>query len=300
MKINDIELYLVAVRIEELKQTVRSLLVRLLADKGMEGWGEAPSNWHSSELPSRQSALAAVLRGRSIYDIEELLTLEALSAPALCSAVEMASWDVLGKMVRQPLYNLFGGIYRRRIPVAVRLPGGQPERVGKIARELAVQGFHNQVIAAGGRPDADLRVLAAVRENVGPGVQLRLDGRALYSAEAARDLCGELEYAELEFFLDPLNTRELYPLAALGRQTPVPLGVWRAIHSPADVLSAVRCGAGKFLVIDLAQVGGITHARQCAAIAQARPWPQRSTLPPPPPRWPAASSAHCTNSKTPF
>ncbi len=83
MKINDIELYLVAIRIEELKQTVRSLLVRLLADKGMEGWGEASSNWQASELPSRQNALVAVLRGRSIYDIEELLMLEALSAPGL-------------------------------------------------------------------------------------------------------------------------------------------------------------------------------------------------------------------------
>jgi L-alanine-DL-glutamate epimerase-like enolase superfamily enzyme len=47
------------------------------------------------------------------------------------------------------------------------------------------------------------------------------------------------------------------------------LGVWRAIHSPADVLAAVRCGAGKYLVVDLNQIGGIAPARQCAAIIGA-------------------------------
>jgi len=269
MKINELELFLVTIRLEELKQTVRSLLVRLVADTGMEGWGEAASNWQESELPAWQDALLAVLEGRSVFDIEELHTLEALSAANLRCGVEMAFWDLLGKAVRQPLYNLLGGIYRGRIPVAVRLPDAQPNRIGKIARELAAQGFHNQVIASSGHAETDLRVLAAVRENVGDRVEIRLDGQAKYNLETARDLCAELEYADLEFFLDPLDTRELYPLASLGRQTPVPLAVWRAIHSPADVLAAVRCGAGKYIVVDLEQIGGIASARQCAAVAMA-------------------------------
>jgi L-alanine-DL-glutamate epimerase-like enolase superfamily enzyme len=269
MKINDLELFLTAVRLAELKQTAQSLLVRLVTDSGLEGWGEAASNWRISELPARQNALLSVLKGRDIFGIEELHTLDALSAPGLRCAVEMAFWDLAGKAVRQPLHNLFGGIYRPRIPIAVRLPGGQADRIGAIARELAAQGCHNQVIASSGNMDADLRALAAVRQNVGDRVELRLDGQAKYDREIARNLCAELEFADLEFFLDPLDTRELYPLAALGRQTPVPLAVWRAIHSPADVLAAVRCGAAKFILVDLQQVGGITPARQCAAIAGA-------------------------------
>ncbi len=269
MKINDLELFLVAVRLEELKQTARSLLVRLVADAGIEGWGEASSNWQESELAGWQNALLAVLKGRSIFDIEELHTLDALSVAGLRCGVEMAFWDLAGKAVGQPLYNLLGGIYRRRIPVSVRLPGGHADRIGKIAKELAAQGFHNQLIVSSGRAEIDLRLLAAVRENAGNAVRLRLDGQARYNPEIARDLCAELEYADLEFFLDPLDTRELYPLASLGRQTPVPLGVWRAIHSPADVLAAVRCGAGKYIVVDLDQIGGIAPARQCAAIAGA-------------------------------
>ena len=85
MKINDLELFLVAIRLDELKQTVRSLLVRLVTDTGMEGWGEASSNWQESELVARQNALLAVLKGRNIFDIEELHTLDVsvFSQPAV-------------------------------------------------------------------------------------------------------------------------------------------------------------------------------------------------------------------------
>jgi L-Ala-D/L-Glu epimerase len=269
MKINDIELFLVAIRLEELKQTVRSLLVRLVTETGAEGWGEASTTWQESELLARQNSLIAVLKGRSVFDIEELHTLDVLSLPNLRCAVEMAFWDLLGKAVGQPLFNLFGGIYRRRIPVAVRLPGGQPDRIGKISRELGAQGFHNQIISSGGHASADVRMIAAIRENAGNGVQLRLDGQSKFSLETARDMCSELESADLEFFLDPINTHELYPSAALSRQTPVPLAVWRTIRSPSDMLAAVRCGAGKFLVVDPELIGGIMPARQCAAIAGA-------------------------------
>jgi L-alanine-DL-glutamate epimerase-like enolase superfamily enzyme len=269
MKINDLELFLVADVPEESEQTVRSLLVRLVTDGGMKGWGEAASGWKDSELSARQNSLTAVLKGRSVYDIEELHTLDILSAPGLRCAVEMAFWDLLGKSVGQPLYNLFGGIYRKWIPQAVQLPDGRPERVGKIARELVDQGFHTQVIASTGRLDDDVKIIKAIRENVGDRVQLRLDGKLQFSNEKARELCGELEFADLDFILDPINSGELYPLASLGRQTIIPMAAWRAINSPGDVLAAVRCGAVKHLIVDIERVGGVVPARQCAAIASA-------------------------------
>ena len=68
-----------------------------------------------------------MLAGRSVYDIEELHALEALSPAALRSAIEMAVWDLLGRVLRQPLCNLLGGYYRRRVPVSVRLAGLPPE-----------------------------------------------------------------------------------------------------------------------------------------------------------------------------
>jgi muconate cycloisomerase len=269
MKINDLEFFLVEIGRTNLLAPVRSLLVRLTTDQGWEGWGEAAVPWRPGELAARRDVLLAVLAGRSVYDIEELHLLEALAPAALRSAVEMACWDLIGRLLGQPLCNLLGGAYRRRVPLAVGLGSGRPHRLARFARELASQGYHCQTITSSGQMELDRLLVSAVREAVGDAVQLRLDAEAHYEMETVRDLCAALEYERLQFLLDPLDTRELYPVASLGRQTTVPLAVWRAVRSPADVLAAARCGAASSVVIDLEQVGGISPARSCTAVATA-------------------------------
>ncbi len=269
MKINDLELHLVEIACTGLTQPVRSLLVRLTTDSGREGWGEAGLAWRAGELSARRDALLPVLAGRSIFDIEELHTLEALSAAPLRAAVEMACWDLIGRAVGQPVCRLLGGEYRRRIPLAVRLAGRRPERLAPLAREMAARGFHCQIVNSAGQVAVDRQMLQAVREGVSDGTELRLDGLAHYDVQTARDLCAEIEADHLQFLLDPLAVRELYPMAALGRQTRVPLAVGRAIAGAANVLAVVRCGAASFVVLDIERVGGLAPLRSCAAVAAA-------------------------------
>lgn len=269
MKIHDLELFFVAMPQAESPSASRSLLVRIATASGLEGWGESSLAWRPGELSARREALLAVLAGRSVFDIEELHAIDALAPAPLRSAVEMAVWDLVGQVLQQPLCNLLGGYYRRCVPVSARLTGCHPKTVGQISRELAEQGFHAQTVASGGRPEEDLKNLAAIREVVGDRVELRFDGRGRFDLETARDLCTSLEFERLRYFLDPLAAPELHALAALGRQTNVPLAAWRAIHGPADVWTAARCGAAPLVVIDLEQVGGIVPARACAAVASA-------------------------------
>ena len=269
MNIHDLELFLAAAPPGDSYDTTRSLLVRLTTASGLEGWGESSLAWRIGELAPRRESLLAVLAGRSVFDIEELHTIEALSPAPLRSAVEMAFWDLLGHVLRQPLCNLLGGYYRRRVPISIRLAGCHPKNIAHVSRELADQGFHTQTIASSGRPDEDLKSLAAIREMVGDRVELRLDGQKQFSMEAARDICAGLEFDDLQFFLDPLNASELHAMGSLGRQTSVPLAAWRSIRGAADVLAAVRFNAAPFVEIDLEQVGGIVPARACAAVAAA-------------------------------
>lgn len=269
MQISDLEFYVVEIGRNDSDLPVRSLLVRLVTDSGREGWGEAGLAWRPDELAARRSALMPVLGGRSVFDVEELLTLEVLAQRPLRGAVEMACWDLIGRVVGQPLGHLLGGDYRPAVPLAVRLVADRANRVAQMGRELADQGFHTQIVTTTGKPEKDVKMLAALRESVRDLVEVRFDGMASYDMETARDLCAELEYAGLQFLVDPLNTTELYSLASLGRQTSVPLAVWRAIHGPEDVLRAVRCNAAPVVVVDLDQVGGITPARKCAAVAEA-------------------------------
>lgn len=181
----------------------------------------------------------------------------------------MAAWDLIGRRLQQPLCNLCGGYFRRRVPVAIKLSGRNAHQVACVAREHAEQGFHTQTLLASGRPDEDLATLAAVREMVGGRVVLRFDGLSRYAADAARELCTAAEFEELEFVIDPLEASDLFGMAALCRQTNVPLAARNLVHGPADILAAARCGAATYALVDLDQVGGIAPARACAAVAQA-------------------------------
>jgi L-alanine-DL-glutamate epimerase-like enolase superfamily enzyme len=267
--ITDLEFFLVEIPCIGLEPPVRSLVVRLSTNRGQEGWGEAKAEWRADELPGWHDALLPVLAGRSVFDIEDLLALGVLRSSSLRCALEMASWDLIGRISGQPLCHLFGGGYRPRIPLAVRLSDGTSEQIARFSRELSEQGFHWQIIPSSGRLDQDLERVAAVRAVVNERTSLRFDASANYDIESARDLCGELENAGLQYIVDPLKTRNLEQIASLRRQTSAPLAIWRAVHSPADVLAMVRCGAAPFAIVDLQLVGGLIPARKCAAIIQA-------------------------------
>ena len=267
--IADLELYLAEIPCVDQVHPVRSLLVRLSTDTGLRGWGEARVAWRPSELPARRAAILPLLAGRSIFDIEELLGLEALGQAAVRCAVEMASWDLVGRVAGQPLCHLFGGGYRRRIPLAVRLAVKSAADMAQTARELAEQGFHAQIVASCGCPEDDLETLAAIREITQDRAELRFDAAAGFDLQSARDFCTEAEDHGLQCMIDPLRGGALDEIASLRRQVNVPLAVWRSIRSPADMLALVRCGAASDSVVDLQLVGGLVPARKSAAIAQA-------------------------------
>jgi len=268
MIISDLDFYLVEIPCEE-AAPVRSLLVRLSLDTGLEGWGEAHLEWRAGELEARRDALLPVLTGRRVFDIEELLGLEVLNAPPLRCALEIASWDLVGRIARQPLCHLFGGGYRQHVPLAVRLLGDSADQIVPLARELAEQGFHWQIVNSSGQWERDLEMVAAVRENVGEHVELSFDAGPGYEIDVARELCTELESESVRFVLDPLAGGGLDQVASLRRQTSVPLAVRRSIHRPADMLAVLRYAAADRVVIDQELVGGLVPARKCGAIAQA-------------------------------
>ncbi len=269
MTINDLELFLVERQSDTTDPSIRSLLIRLVTDSGLVGWGEAAVPWRSSELSARRDVLLPILTGRSVFDIEELLGQEALRPLPLQAAVEMASWDLIGRIGGLPLSSLFGGQYRGRIPLGVRLHGSSIEQVLQLSREMADQGFHWQTLSATGRLSNDENVVTALLDAVGDRVELRLDGRQTYNAEQAQELCQRLEDQSLVFFLDPLEGGRMDEVASLRRQTTVTMAVARSVETPADMMAFVRGGIASNTVIDIQRVGGLALARKCGTVAEA-------------------------------
>lgn len=269
MIISDLEFFLVEIACLGPEPPVRSLLVQLTTNTGVRGWGEARVAWRPAELPARREWLLQTLAGRNVFDIEELLGLEALRNAPLRCAVEMASWDAVGRALRQPLCHLFGGGYRRRIPLAVYLARGTAQQTAETARELADRGFHVQVVPSCGQTEGDLETLSALRSIAQERTDIQLDAAERLDLDSARDFCNQADEATLDLLIDPLPGGTWDQMASLRRQVNTPLGVSRAIQSPTDVLGVVRWQAATSVIVDLQRVGGMVPARKCAAIAQA-------------------------------
>jgi L-alanine-DL-glutamate epimerase-like enolase superfamily enzyme len=266
MRIADLEFHLVEVPRTGNLPSVRSLLVCLSTDDGLEGWGEGAVTWRPSELSPRRDFLLPSLAGRSIFDVEELHTIEALASPPLRAAVEMACWDLVGKITGQPLCRLWGGEYRQRIPIAARLDGNLSVRM---ARELSTHGYLTLVLGPSDDDHYDRFFLRQIRETVGDSVELRIDAAGTLLAESARDFCRDIERHRVQCLIDPVFSRGVRPIAALASQTNVPLGIRRALQSSRDLLEAIRLQAASHVVIDPEQLGGISAARACIQIGAA-------------------------------
>ena len=269
MRISDIEFYLVSLDARAASHSAQSLLVRVATESMLEGWGESQVSSTAGQLEGQRQAVLAALVGHSIFDVEEALSLDAMADPALACAVEMAMWDLIGRATEQPLCHLWGGAYRRRIPLAIRLATDPPDSTVRHARELAEHSLATQIITSCGEVLGDVAAIAQVREAAGDRACLRLDGASQYTVEEARDLCSQLEDDSLQFFLDPLSADHADELAALSRQVHVPLGVSATIARPADVAAMSRSRGPQHVAIELPRVGGIARARECATVATA-------------------------------
>ncbi|MGD9127923.1 MAG: enolase C-terminal domain-like protein [Planctomycetia bacterium] len=267
MKIAEVEFALIELRRRVHPAGVRRLMVQMTTDTGLTGWGEARSVWRSDELLARREAILAILAGRSVYEIEELGVLDTLADRSIRCAMETACWDLIGRSMQQPLCHLWGGGYRRRIPLAVRLPFGSPDEIARLSGELADQGIQAQIIVSTGDPETDVQIVAAIREQVSQRVELRLDGRETYSRDVAQQLCLNLEPYRLQFFLDPMAKPSGRDWSTLAAHTTVRLGAGRSIRCPADLFELARLGAVRYVTLDLHNVGGIQSARRCIAVA---------------------------------
>jgi L-Ala-D/L-Glu epimerase len=267
VNISDLELFLI--ELPASGGAIRSLVLRLATDTGLEGWGETRKSWWAGELPARRKGLLATLVGREVHDIESILALDACADRALACAIEMALWDLVARAARQPLANLLGGFYRQNVPLAVRLPNATPDTMAHWARAYSAQGIASQIISTTGALESDLKLVNTLAEACGERVQFRFDARGQYDLSGALQLCRELEPQSVQMVIDPLPRAARDRASSLRVRSRVSLGAYEGIERSGEIMQIAQSESARFVVVDPVQVGGILRARQCAAVADA-------------------------------
>ncbi|HEY7909600.1 MAG TPA: enolase C-terminal domain-like protein, partial [Thermomicrobiales bacterium] len=178
------------------------VIVRVHTDEGVTGLGEVSCTpiWSGEDQVTAVHFIATILApalvGRSPLEIEpiRMAMYRVLAAnPFTRAAIETACWDILGKVAGLPLYRLWGGPVRERVPIKFSLSGIEPERVTRVAEYALGLGFRAMKVKVGGDPEADLRRYRAVREVIGPDIRLGADANGGWTVRQAIDAVRRLE-----------------------------------------------------------------------------------------------------------
>jgi L-alanine-DL-glutamate epimerase-like enolase superfamily enzyme len=268
MIIRDLEFFSLAVSTTAGK--VRSLMVRLVSHTGVEGWGEAVNvAMRQDELLSLRNRLLPILSGRNVFDIEELVHLKLLPSESIRCCLEMACWDMMGRCCQQPLCRLWGGRYRKHVPITAKLIGTNSEELIQMSQELANCGYHWQLLPLTGLWDDDVAVIRKLHETVRNRVEIRIDAAEKYEWDDSLKLLKELEKCGISLFIDPLREPSLKDVSRMQKQTDVTLGVRLAIRSVRHVLDAAYFGSLSRLTLEPQQIGSLLEMKKCAVVAEA-------------------------------
>ncbi len=266
------------------------LFIRLHTDTGLTGVGEGSLEWQEKTVETiAHEWVEGRVVGRDPFDIERVVGdlirdqyQGGSTVMTAISAVEIALWDIMGKACGQPVYRLLGGRYHRRIPAYAngwyggsRTPGEFAER----AREAAARGYRALKFdpfgvawkdLSGEERQAAIEIVAAVREAVGPRVDLMIEFHGRLSAGEAVRVMRQLEPYRPAWCEEPVAPENLDLLAAVKRETTSPIAAGERLYTVADFYRLTALRAADVVQMDLAHCGGILIGKKIAAMAAAQ------------------------------
>ncbi len=254
-----------------------NVLVQVVTDAGIIGLGEgSPVPAYGDEtqgtiLHAIRDNLAPVLIGRDPFDTEALLKAmdKRLHGHHFAkAALDLALWDIRGKALGAPVYQLMGGVYRDHIDLIEGVGLGDTETRVREAIEAVQKGFNIIKMKISGNPDLDVEQVGAVRAAVGPKIHLRLDANQGYRAGDCLPTFKKLASFGLDYIEQPLPRWDLDGQAMLAAALDTPIMGDESCYSPEDVVTLIRHKAVDIVNIKIMK-SGLTRSQKMASIAEA-------------------------------
>ncbi len=245
-----------------------STIVRIDTDEGISGWGEG-CPWGSSYLPAFAGGvragiaeLAPVVLGLDprLTDVVYRAMDTALPGhPYVKSPLDMACWDIAATAAGLPLCDMLGGRATPRVRLHSSIPSGTPEELMAEIDHARAQGYTLHSAKIGADPQADIKRMRFLSQNMGPGEDVTFDcnrswtpAQAIVALGATSDLPHLIE--------QPCETHE--QILAVRRVVSQPLAIDESLKTLGDMIRIASDGACEVVGLKLGRVGGITPARR--------------------------------------
>jgi muconate cycloisomerase len=252
-----------------------NVLVRLEADSGLVGWGEAASaptmtGETTASMVAAVHYLTPVLEGRAAGDIGGALT-----AMDRCmygnhgakAAIEIALHDLVGRATNRPAHALLGDKRRSRVSVLGVIGGGDLDGDLHDAGKKRGEGFAAFKIKVGiDTPARDAERTRLICNILGPGVLISADANQGFGAEQAIAFVHAVAGAGLDFFEQPVAADDLAGMAAVAAATDIAIGADEGIHSAADISRHHDRKAARGVSLKAIKLGGMRAVVEAARL----------------------------------
>ncbi len=277
MKIRKMELF---------KVPPRWLFLKIETECGLTGWGEPVVEGRADTVAAAVEELKGDVIGKDARHIEDIWqTLYRggfyRGGPVLTSAlsgIDQALWDIKGKALGVPVYELLGGKVRDKVRVYCWIGGDRPANVAAESRKKLAQGYTaikmngtenmNWIDSYRSVQDCVERV-QAIREAVGYDLEIGVDFHGRVHKGMAKVLLKELEPFRLMFVEEPVLCENLEAFAELQRHAAIPLATGERNFTRWGFKQIFESRAVDIIQPDLSHAGGISEVRRIAAMAEA-------------------------------
>jgi muconate cycloisomerase len=253
------------------------LLVKVHTDEGVIGVGEASCTprWSGEDQVTGahliRTYLEPLLIGEDPTQIEQVSAKFRLAFAGnyfTKSAVEMALWDIAGKVANKPIYDLLGGKVREFVPTKWSVSGVEPGKAAEIARWAINKGFKAMKVKAGIEPDGDVARVRAVRETIAPQIKLGVDANGGWTPEDAVKTIERLREFNIYFAEQPVSAENVALLADVRKRIHVPVIADESVYTLQDAMTLAGLGAADVFSIYIGKAGGIGPAKKIADFAR--------------------------------
>ncbi len=293
------------------------IFVKVVTDQpGLWGWGEATLEWHTRSVVGAVEDIAQLLIGEDPRRIEHLWQMmyrqhfwhgNGIVRGTAISGIDIALWDILGKVHGVPCHPLWGGAVRDDGRLYCHLGGGRMEafyetapddaaRFAELAQEAVAEGFtaFKCMAVPETGPLEGLRPIhyaeacvAAMREAVGPEIDIMVDCHARPSPRMGMRFAKALEPYGLFFFEEPCWPEAMEEIARIQDAVSTPIATGERLISQHAFRDLLERRAASVLQPDITHCGGLSEARRIAAMAEA----YRLALAPHNPQGPVSTAA---------
>jgi galactonate dehydratase len=264
----------------------RWMLLKIETDEGVSGWGEPVIEGRARTVDAAVHELYDYLVGKDPARINDLWQTMYRAGfyrggPILMSAIagiDQALWDIKGKALGVPVYELLGGLVRERMKTYSWVGGDRPADIIASMAQLVDAGFDTfkmngteelGMIDSAAKVDAAVTRIDDIRKAFGYGIEFGIDFHGRVAAPMARPLLRELEPYRPLFVEEPVLAEQWEQYRRLADATSIPLAAGERMYSRFDFKRVFADGGLAIVQPDLSHAGGITECVKIAAMAEA-------------------------------